>query len=732
MADRAAPSGESRRRTLLEALPLALGLLVLGWVRASDGLLAHPGSHATLAALALVLALAYAPGAARTVRANGRRAAILAVLFVEAYLAPYSEAAAPPGAGVTAETVARALALLAAALELGAFVRERGAALPAPENVRRASRWAFGLALVGLAALLGPYRLLAPERRIDLASLPRRALEGHARLATLPLLSLDAAPETARVLEDGRPLAQDGASLDAIAALGSGRFAVLPPRAIVWSSTDGTDPLTNGRRGEVVFRPDPHRSVVAEVGFALAVLLLLAAWSTGALEVTRASPVRERVLALGLVGLALAASLPGRWDQLVVATDSESYVGHFAMRPPLYPAFLDAADARPEEPRGPLVADSDHPHEDPGNRFLGAVRAQKGLAVASILVLLAVLAGTWNAWLLAAVAWVVVQADLATYADGGAAFGVSSLLSEGLSFPLTLLLVAAAIAYLRRPAWLVGFAVSGLVALLVLVRPANAALGSVFAWIALAHALRGEGARRSLGRAGALALACALPLLVAGARVERAAGVFRLHAATGMHVFGSAFEVATPEDEDAFDEPVLRRFLHACLVDRARDRIDYGAALAGGRLEHNYIDQNIYAIGLPELGKALVLAPEDEPRRPWIEDDLLARVGRKLIARHPLAFARLVARQILFAVGPWLHVPLALACALAALRLRRTRSPELLAWLFLATLPLVAILPSCVFNFPHARYRSQLLWAELAALPLFLALVLARAASDER
>ena len=704
-------SGESPAASRLERLaPLGLAALAFAAAVVRDPESVRAGTLALEGGLALALALAFAPGAARTARANARRVAVFSLLLAEACVLGHLEESAP----VLTESVTRGLAVVAASLELAALWREHGPATPAPQSVQRATRRAFGVAVTTLAVLLVLGPLVVPERRVDLASLPRHALAGYARVADRPAATFPIwAAGAVQVLEDGRPLRLQCARTEEVAELGSGRF-VLPRGAVVWSSSDGTDPLGNGRRYELEIRPAPHRSVPTTLAFALAVGLLVLAWSQGAIDLLRPSSRRESALVTLLVAAALAAGLPARWDRIAVAADSGGYLAHTSLRTPLYPAFLDAFDARPEEPRALSWAFPAGARALPDHRFLEAIHVQKLFALASIALLVWVLAGSFNAWLVGAIVWVALGVDLTCTGDGGASFNVEAILSEGLNHSLVFLLVAAALAYLRRPGWLVGAALAALGALLLLNRPANAPLAIVFAAVWLRHA-RQEGVRFASLRTLGLALVTAIPLLGACAQTYRATGYFRLHAFTGPSVFCTTFSLATPDDVDAFPEPELHELMRRCILEEGSRRISTDS--------QDFVNVNLYEIGLP-VYEAVTPGPPGLVSD-YVRDDRLAVVGKRLVRRHPLAFARLVLGQLGSVLSWTVHGPLAAGFVASALLWWRRRRPLDLFGAWLCALPVLAILPSCVFNVPLDRYRSQLAWVEVVAVPLVLALVFA-------
>lgn len=133
--------------------------------------------------------------------------------------------------------------------------------------------------LVCIAALLlqqhsrGRLWLATEARAIDAAQI---AVEtGHCFRVDLGRvwMSADEGPSAARLLEDGVPLAAGNAPHDAIRQLGGGRYSFWL-RHLYFSSSDGSDPRTNGRRYEIRW-PWP---VAAWIRWALDVL----AWAAGA------------------------------------------------------------------------------------------------------------------------------------------------------------------------------------------------------------------------------------------------------------------------------------------------------------------------------------------------------------------------------------------------------------------------------------------------------------------
>src|SRR5205807_2489606 len=136
-------------------------------------------------------------------------------------------------------------------------------------------------------------------------------------------------------------------------------------------------------------------------------------------------------------------------------------------------------------------------------------------------------------------------------------------------------------------------------------------LASVFAIAWVLHARR-EGVRAATVRAGALAVLAGIPLLLACVHTFAAAGYFRLHAFSGRSLFCTAFELATPDDLDAFPEPDLHALLKACLDEGGR-RVPIE--------DSEWVNVNLYDVGLPAIDR-LGLAP-DGPERDFAIDDLL-------------------------------------------------------------------------------------------------------------
>ena len=110
-----------------------------------------------------------------------------------------------------------------------------------------------------------------------------------------------------QVLEDGRALGPEGIPHSIISELGVGRYSYWHG-SVVFSSSDNSDPRTNGRGYQLAFRTYP--GLFFWLAALLAMVFLLATPRASAARVAFASPAPERiapaVLFLGALALALA------------------------------------------------------------------------------------------------------------------------------------------------------------------------------------------------------------------------------------------------------------------------------------------------------------------------------------------------------------------------------------------------------------------------------------------
>ena len=584
----------------------------------------------------------------------------------------------------------------------------------------RALLLSLALAITALLAFVTLAPRLLGKARVPLERAERRPLGGHGFTVELPARSLARLPEETTIEEDGVPLARPYATEADIASLGSGRYCVWAGRVVHASSSDGTDPLANGRRYEVVFDPPAMNALGSRPGLALAGLVLalaLVAARTGVLRLRGVSSPRAR-LALALATLVvLGAGLSRHWDRLFVWPDSSSYIRHAATRPLLYPAFVDLFDREPAAPRKPLVPEAFAPVIEPAHRYLGVVHAQKVVTALALALLALVLSGAVNAWLAGALLALGAMIDLLRAGDGSLAFNVDCLLSEGLNHALVLLLTTAVLAYLLRPGWSRGTALALVLALLLLNRPANLAFAGVFLLLFLFH-LAEDGLRRALARTAGLALLYLLPILVACGATYRTNGHFQLHSFTGFSLIGTALSIATPADVDALEEPEAREILRLSVVDFAPRRLDPWKDDS-----ELVVNGNIYGIAYPAFSQACQHPARTEDLHCTHADDVFLAIGWHLVTRHPLDFAALALLRLGHVFSLTVHGVLAVVVVAAVSLYVRSRRPELLFVVFVALAPVVAIIPACVANYPIERYRSQLYFAEVVALPLLLALL---------
>jgi len=134
----------------------------------------------------------------------------------------------------------------------------------------------LALAATTLAVLLHQHargRIVLGTEHRELPAASMRAETGRCFVVPLGVdwLSSHARPSPARLLEDGRDLGPANALHDDIRAQGGGRFSVWHGQ-LYFSTPDGSDPGTNGRRYELVW-PTPVAAVVRHGSTVLAVLL---------------------------------------------------------------------------------------------------------------------------------------------------------------------------------------------------------------------------------------------------------------------------------------------------------------------------------------------------------------------------------------------------------------------------------------------------------------------------
>ncbi len=193
-------------------------------------------------------------------------------------------------------------------------------------------------------------------------------------------------------------------------------------------------------------------------------------------------------------------------------------------------------------------------------------------------------------------------------------------------------------------------------------------------------------------------------------------GHFRQHACAGMTLMTTALQVADAEDAKAFSDPQIARYAEQTIAEAVTHRqVPFNAGAA---------DANCWQFAVPTYAAMYGASAEQEP---FSADDVLTRVARTIIRRHPGKFIRLAASNFWNGFWTtWIHVPLLLTCAAGFWLFRRLGDWRFLFIAFLAALPFVGIIPGCLTNYPIDRYRSMTSVAEVWSLPLMLGLVVTR------
>ncbi len=705
-------SHESPRATLLEEL----GVAAVGFAATLIAFLAlrrEPDGFAWGFGVVALLVEAWGPGAARTRAHAARRLARFALVagwclaklrHSDSWFFPHPEREVP--------LVAGGLALLEWT-DLGAPALAR-ASERTVTLLRRATWAAAGLAvaLLVLQSLLpGPVErhVLAPER-----------LRGAAVQHQLSQVTALEVTDEYELLEDGVPLPIPDSYERDVVAQGHGRYRVTGARRVIWSSRDGTDPLANGRRYELVVRPSVALSPLARVLYLVAGALALVAWRVGAIDPTRPASRRARLAFVGLVALALAGGLARGWDEVYFEADTQSYVDSYPVRTPLYPVFLDVLDRTPDAPSTLTPGTETRPEKRPGDRFVNAVRVQKVLLVLSLLAVAWAFTEAVSPWVVAALLALGALTDLVPRRLDVVTSACSSVMSEGLNHPLIFFLVAALFAYLVRATWPRALALALVLSLLLINRPANAALVAVLGVVWLED-LRRLGWKRASARTVAMVTALAVPIAATCAWNAQRTGHWKLHAFSGWNVLCPAIQVATEDDVEAFrDDPKLAELVRICVVENGGKRLSYDDPAAP-----NAVNVNLYEIAVPAFNRVYPDVPRDA-QLSWVADEVFGKVAKRLLRRHPLGLLRFVWFNLeYFLRAFYLKAVTVLALAVSLVLFARSRAPLLLYAVFLATIPLVAILPACLVQFPLDRYHSQFAFAEVLTAPFLLATLLA-------
>lgn len=613
----------------------------------------------------------------------------------------------------------------------------RLASVPSARTVaaRCASCAAVVLALVAWGVLVAwPNR--PRDVRLDLRSEASWQPAGDRAVA----VSIEGAlPRALRVLEDGRPLPR----LDTVAGVaehGGGRWGYDPvARTVVFSASDSTSPLMNGRRYVLVGRSGglPRKTTIAlllgGLGLATAAAVALRAraarlnvvpgaeWQhdLAAIGSWIATPSpRGQVaaaLAAGMVTLGLALS--DSWDRVAIEPDSDSYLAHYVVRTPAYPWFLNllVPESSPLE-NGTYV--------DPGLPLLRVARAQKLLFAVSAAALFLVLASRANAWflLLAATGLGVYDFRLLMSDDVQLAQSrwLDFVLTEGLNVSLFLLLAAVAAAYVIWPRRSVLVVLGLLAAGMVLVRPANLPVLIVIPWVATVHGY--DGWRVALGRAAWVAVAAALPLLAWCSHNAVVWDHFGLHPYTGFNAVGIAVQLVEPDDAERFADPLEARFVELAAKQRARIGCDFR--------DPRYFNINAHQVAGPVVRQVFAEAGRaGAPDEMWEFDRLLTRVSLRLFWLHPREYLELCLHQVVRVSQPR-RVATGLLTLLAGLAaFCWTRRAEWLLMALLAAVPFAMAFPACFLESAELRYFSQGFSAGLLA-PLVGLIEVARTLAD--
>jgi hypothetical protein len=423
-----------------------------------------------------------------------------------------------------------------------------------------------------------------------------------------------------------------------------------------------------------------------------------------------------RAVLVGAVGVGLGLALLPDWNRLVTCPDSRSYVENRPIRTPLTGWWIAAFDSERTQPREQSVP-TEHrtiAHWGQSHRYVTAVRAWKVLFVGSACVFawwLASMIPWWMAasFLLAAAAF---DGSRGAWSSGMSGY-LDALLSEPLSDSLLLLLLASVVAYFLRPGWPRGLAIGVSLNLLILARPASIAFAAVIGCVWLLHWKR-DGLGLACRRAGGLALLVVGGMLLHCTLNLVEHGHFRQHAFAGMNLMTTALQVADVHDADGFADAKMAQYAHVAIEDareQRQTRFDAGAA-----------DANCWKIAVPAYAAVYGATTEEQP---FAADDVLTRVARDIIRRHPREFLGLAASSFWRGFWrSWIHVPLLLTGAAGIWFFWRWGDWRFLFVACLAALPFVAIIPACVTNYPIDRYRSMTSFAEIWSLQLLVGVML--------
>lgn len=396
------------------------------------------------------------------------------------------------------------------------------------------------------------------------------------------------------LFEDGVRLGPAQAPHQAISELGGGRYSHWH-RRLIFSTSDGTDPRTNGRSYRAIVSVRPAAWI--EMG---ALVLAVAGAGVG---MRMAATSREGAIARWFPRLLFASTAVGllvMWNTAIVLlapswvgvqTDTASYLGDYPMRTIGYPLFL----------RGVAFV-------------FGDLRPLTLIQVNAVLVSLIVLA-----WVTARVlgrreesgarcAWGVASLLLLFMGTSTRIFETSlTVMADGLYTALVCAVAATLGMAARRPSWRCSLVGGLLVACAVLVRPVG--LGLVPAlllpwwWHRAAPDARGRASWRRTGAVTVAPALLAVGVLLAAASLRNLTvhGFFGLSSMGPMSLVGHVAWMISPETVPS--EPELARHLQERIAPliAQRPHLDWPI----GYYLHTSDEYNIllYQIVLPETRK---------------------------------------------------------------------------------------------------------------------------------
>ena len=510
---------------------------------------------------------------------------------------------------------------------------------------------------------------------------------------------------------------------------------------VYWSSSDGTDPLSNGRHYRLVgvrrWRADKLTlAIVALVPLFLAVVLSVwrrwgriaeaAGWRRQLVDAIDLHGKSPRWLRWALAVVVLVGFLPvvtSTWNRYAIDTDTWDYCHGTFNRTPLTYFFLKTFDPHcdavsTQDPRTLLGV-----FHDTHSEYLVAVRAWKVLWLLAIAALVLVLARFINVWLLAgSICWLTATIPAGSFFDQ--TFWLDRIISEPLCYCVEILFLAATAQYLCRRRLLWGLVLGGLLAAAVLLRPSNLVFVAVLpvAWLVQR---RHDGFCRATLQTSLLVVPLLVGTLVVCQHNRQQYGRFQTYAFKGYYLIAVAMQTATPDDIDSFNDPQMRQFMHMCLTEYKNLRVPEWSVAAA--------DNNTFGIAVPSFNR-VYMEPIPKKQQPDLNhyyiqsEETFTAVATTLIRRHPGAYLKLVRAnlKVFWKQNPRTHTATLIAFGLAVVMTWRTRRWTWLYLAFFTATPLLATLP-CVFTlYPLERYTSQLFFVEIVCLPLVVALAATR------